>query len=193
MSSREVHFDFHATFSAVKKRYRYLLFDGPVVPPFLRHFVTKSRGAVNLAAMQQALPALQGTHDFRCFETNYPNKATSVRTVMEATLKRVPVWAMWQGDHSWQPEDPRPHEDPDSPLICFEIMADGFLYNMVRAIMGTLLRIGSGSRPPEYMQEAIASMDRSHAGATAPAEGLYLVEVDYPEELLRPGTGEETA
>lgn len=186
VSSQDVHFDFHATYSAIKKRYRYLLFDGPVVPPFLRSFVTKSRGPVDVTAMQKALPAVVGTHDFRCFETNYPNKATSVRTVMEATIERVPVWSMWHSGHRWQPTDPLPHDAPDSPLICFEIMADGFLYNMVRTIMGTLQRIGSGSRPPEYMKEVIESMDRSHAGATAPAEGLYLVQVDYPDELLQP-------
>ena len=191
VSAQDVHYDFHATFSAVKKRYRYLLFDGPVVPPFLTNFVTKSRGPVNVAAMQNALPALLGTHDFRCFETNYPNKATSVRTVLDATLQRVPVWSMWSSGHQWQPTDPRPHEDPGSPLVCFEVMADGFLYNMVRAIMGTLMRIGSGKKTPDYMREAIESMDRSHAGATAPAEGLYLVQVDYPDEFLRPALDDD--
>ena len=65
-------------------------------------------------------------------------------------------------------------------------MADGFLYNMVRAIVGTLLRIGTGTEPPEYMADVVASMDRGRAGCTATPEGLYLVHVDYPEEQLTP-------
>ena len=214
VQSLEVSDQFHATYSAVRKRYRYVIFDGAVMPPFLRNLAHRSRRMLNTAAMQSALPSLLGTHDFRCFETNYPNKATSVRTVMEATLRRVPHWSLWtpasvqetnnpdndtdpgeQTDssdqrglvgHRWQPTDARPHEDPDSPLICFEIMADGFLYNMVRAIVGTLLRIGTGTEPPEYMADVVASMDRGRAGCTATPEGLYLVHVDYPEEQLTP-------
>ncbi|MDG1896938.1 MAG: tRNA pseudouridine synthase A [Fuerstiella sp.] len=212
VQTREVSDQFHATYSAVRKRYRYVIFDGAVLPPFLRNLAHRSRRMLNVAAMQKALPSLLGTHDFRCFETNYPNKATSVRTVMEATLQRVPHWSLWtpasiqqttpfdegtsseensddQRDavgHCWQPTDARPHEDPKSPLICFEIMADGFLYNMVRAIVGTLLRIGTETEPPEYMADVVASMDRSQAGCTATPEGLYLVHVDYPEDQLIP-------
>ncbi|MEQ9409486.1 MAG: tRNA pseudouridine(38-40) synthase TruA [Fuerstiella sp.] len=184
VAAREATPEFHATYSAIRKRYRYLIFDGAVRPPFLRHLVCPSKVALNVAAMRQALPALLGTHDFRCFESQYPNKATSVRTVMDATLSRVPHWTLWNSDHNWLPEDARPHEDPTSPVICFEIMADGFLYNMVRAVVGTLLRIGRGLRPPDDMQRVIASLDRSQAGSTAPPEGLYLVRVDYPPELL---------
>ncbi|MCP4170509.1 MAG: tRNA pseudouridine synthase A [Fuerstiella sp.] len=213
VQSREVSDQFHATYSAIRKRYRYLIFDGAVLPPFLRNLVHRSRRMLNTSAMLEALPALMGTHDFRCFETNYPNKATSIRTVMEVTLQRVSHWSLWtpasvqqsisiqedsqnrqspgsdQKDaagHCWLPTDPRPHEDPASPVICFEIMADGFLYNMVRAIVGTLLRIGTGTEPPEYMADVVASMDRGRAGCTATPEGLYLVHVDYPEEQLTP-------
>ena len=186
VQSREVSPDFHATYSAQRKRYRYLICDGPVQPPFLRNLVCRSRRALKLAEMRKALPALLGTHDFRCFETNYPNKATSVRTVMEVTLTRRAHWDIWTPSHDWKSTDPRPHDDLDAPLICFEIMADGFLYNMVRAIVGTLLWIGNGSRPPEYMKEVVESMDRGMAGSTAPPEGLYLVHVDYPEAHLQP-------
>ncbi len=185
VESREMPDDFHATYSALRKRYRYLICDGPVLPPFLRNLVCRSKRALNLSNMQKALPALLGRHDFRCFETNYPNKATSVRTVLEATLTRRSHWDLWNPDHAWQSTDPRPHDDPSAPLIWFEIMADGFLYNMVRAIVGTLLWIGNGSRPPEFMQEVIQSLDRGAAGSTAPPEGLYLVQVDYPDECFR--------
>ena len=135
--------------------------------------------------MQDALPALLGTHDFRCFETNYPNKATSVRTILDVSLERRDFPALWLSADNWRPADPRPHEDSGHPMICFEIEADGFLYNMVRAIVGTLLRIGTGQRPPAYIADVIAGMDRNAAGSTAAAQGLYLVKVDYPESLLQ--------
>lgn len=184
--SQEVSPDFHATFSAIRKRYRYLIFDGAVLPPFLQHQVYRHRSELDVEAMQGALPHLLGTHDFRCFETNYPNKATSVRTIMEATMQRVPHWSIWGTDHNWLPSDARPHQAPHSPLICFEIMADGFLYNMVRAIVGTLVQVGRGQKPPHHIADVITSMDRSNAGTTAPPDGLFLVQVVYPPELLTP-------
>lgn len=175
--------EFHATFSARRKRYRYLIWDGPVLPPGLRHHVYQTRRAIKIEPMVASLKALRGTHDFRCFETNYPNKKTSERTIMDATIERCPAPVFWTGVDFW-PTDARPHEAPQSPLISFEVEADGFLYNMVRAIVGTLLRIGNGQRSVEYLGEVIMSQNRSMAGTTAPAHGLYLVEVDYPSELL---------
>ena len=176
--------EFHATFSAIRKRYRYLIWDGPVVPPFLRHHVYQPRRAIQVEPMREALPALLGTHDFRCFETNYPNKATSVRTILDAVIERQPVPDLWTSSLSWQPNKARPHEDPRRPLICLEVEADGFLYNMVRAIVGTLLRIGNAQRPASYLGEVLKGRDRQKAGSTAPACGLYLVQVSYPPDLL---------
>jgi tRNA pseudouridine38-40 synthase len=79
----------------------------------------------------------------------------------------------------------RPYSNAELPIIVFEVMADGFLYNMVRAIVGTLMEVGRKKNRPEFLAEVIASMDRTRAGITAPASGLYLVHVDYPAELLR--------
>lgn len=186
IQARHVHTQFHATFSAVRKRYRYVLDDGYVSSPFLRGKVTSLRQRLNVAAMQQAVPFLLGRHDFRCFETQWPNKATSVRTIMEASICRMAHWDVWNPRGGWIPTDPRPHEDLESPLICFEIMADGFLYNMVRAIVGTLIEVGTGRQPPEYLQDVIRSLDRGTAGSTAPPDGLYLLQVDYPEQMLDP-------
>lgn len=191
--SQAVATEFHATFSAVRKRYQYLIWDGPVAPPALRHHVYRTRRALQVQPMQEALAALTGTHDFRCFETNYPNKATSVRTILDAVIERCPPPAVWNAATGWQPTDARPHEDPQRPLIRFEVEADGFLYNMVRAIVGTLLRIGNGQRPASYLGDVIASMDRGQAGSTAPAQGLTLMRVDYPPELLNPDRPPETA
>lgn len=188
VKAQEVAADFHATYSASQKTYCYLIFDGPVLPPFLRNLAFHSRKALNVEAMQAAASALMGTHDFRCFETNYPNKSTSIRTVKSVAFERQSVWNQWDAGHDWQPIDPHSHEAPYSPLIRFEITADGFLYNMVRAIVGTLLRVGSGRKPPEFIQEVIESLDRGRAGSTAPPQGLYLVNVQYPTELLSPAS-----
>ena len=177
---------FHATFSAVRKRYQYLIWDGPVAPPAMRHQAYRPRRALQVQPMQEALQDLMGTHDFRCFETNYPNKATSIRTILDAVIRRSPPPDLWKSHIAWQPSDPRPHEDPLQPLIRFEVEANGFLYNMVRAIVGTLLRIGTGQRPVSYLGDVIRSMDRGQAGSTSPAHGLYLMRVDYPDELLDP-------
>lgn len=186
---------FHATYSAVRKRYRYVMFDGPVCPPFLKTLIHRSRHPLDADAMNDASGYLLGTHDFRCFESQYPNKQTSVRTIMEASVTRLPTWLPWQAGHQWQsggnhPSDVRSAECVASPFIVFDVMADGFLYNMVRAIVGTLVRIGLGQQLPEGMRQVIESQDRSQAGMNLPPGGLYLVHVDYPPPLLIPdGTG----
>ena len=185
VSATEVTTSFHATYSAIRKRYRYVIFDGDVCPPFLRNYVQPSRLRLNADLMAVAAQFLLGTHDFRCFETKYPNKETSVRTVMDVSLRRLAVWDPWTARHDWLPPESRGHDHPDQQFIVFEIMADGFLYNMVRAIIGTLTEIGRGRNAPEFMAEVIASMDRARAGMTAPPNGLYLVQVVYPDELLQ--------
>lgn len=191
VAARDVSPQFHATWSAVSKTYRYVMFDGTICPPFLRHLLHRSRQALDAEAMHAAAQHLLGTHDFRCFETQYPNKQTSIRTIQRATVTRQPVWLPWQSPHAWHTHsshvaDERPATTRQAPFIVFEVSADGFLYNMVRAIAGTLLRIGVGQRPPDDMARVIQSLDRSAAGMTASAAGLYLVEVSYPEELLQP-------
>jgi len=189
--SQEVAPEFHATYSAVSKRYRYLIWDASVMPPFLKNHVYRPRQSLQIRAMQEALPVLLGTHDFRCFETHYPNKATSVRTILDATIERRPLPDLFNSAAGWQPDDARPHEDPGRPLICFEVEADGFLYNMVRAIVGTLLLIGNRPQPSDYLARVIRGQDRSSAGSTAPASGLCLMRVNYPDELLQVPTADE--
>ena len=125
--------------------------------------------------MNEAASHLLGTHDFRCFESHYPNKATSIRTIESAVLTRQPSWGTWNAD------DAVP-ENEDGDFIWFDVEADGFLYNMVRAIAGTLMKIGRGFWPPEQMKHIIEGMDRSKAGETAAPQGLYMVRVDYRDE-----------
>ncbi len=186
VSALEVSMKMHATYSAVRKRYRYVIHDGDVCPPFLTNYVYRSRFRLDAEVMAQAAQHLLGTHDFRCFEKHYPNKDSSIRTVMDVSLSRLSVWHPWSTSHDWLPADRREHEHRDQQFIVFEIAADGFLYNMVRAIVGTLTEIGRGKNSPDFMADVIRSMDRAKAGMTAPSGGLYLVQVEYPDELLQP-------
>lgn len=166
--------NFHATFSAIRKRYRYLIHNGPVCLPFLRNYVYHMRAPLDAEAMHRAAQCLVGTHDFRSFETDWPNKATSVRTVEEITFRRATVWNMWACDPPLQSSS-----EASGEFIFMDIVADGFLYNMVRSIMGTLLHVGRGAWPAERIATVLESRDRTVAGNTAPACGLYLVQVDY--------------
>lgn len=184
VSASEVSKNFHATYSAIRKRYRYVIHDADVCPPFLKNYVQRSLYQLDVAKMSQAAEYLLGTHDFRCFESRFPNKSTSVRTIMDVSVKRQSYWLPWTTPHLWIPTPGRQHEDPQQPFIVFEVMADGFLYNMVRAIVGTLTEIGRRKQLPESLRNAIQSMDRSKAGMTALPNGLYLVSVDYPNELI---------
>lgn len=170
----EVPLDFHATYSAVQKRYRYVIHNGPRHSPFLRRFAWHCHGPIDSAAMHEAGQVLVGTHDFRSFESHWPNKATSVRTVKEVTVRRQNFCPLW-----YDADGPAPSTDNSGDYIWLEIVADGFLYNMVRAIVGTLVPTGRGRWNGSDVQRILECMDRSQAGDTAPAHGLYLVKVDY--------------
>lgn len=190
LESWEVPPRFHATFSARWKRYRYLIHNAPHPLPFLKNRCWWLRRRLDVKAMQAAAQALLGTHDFRCFETEWPNKPTSVRTIHELQIFRQPLW------NAWQPAAiPRGQHPPSSPtddsLVCLEIAADGFLYNMVRSITGTLVNVGRGRWSAVDVARILNAQDRSQAGATAPAEGLYLFQVEYDHDW--PGTTGETS
>jgi tRNA pseudouridine38-40 synthase len=146
---------FDANRDAVRKMYRYVIHDGDVPDLFLRRYAHHSRYKLDAAAMSRSATCLRGTHDFRCFETEWPNRATSVRTITHLAVNRFSDW------------------------IWLDVEADGFLYNMVRAIAGTLINIGRGYWPELRMSEIIESGDRINAGPTAPALGLHLMRVTY--------------
>jgi tRNA pseudouridine38-40 synthase len=185
LESAAVDDDFHATYSAVSKRYRYVLWESRLDDPFLRRYVWRVPSPLDGEAMHAASQPLLGTHDFRCFETDWPNKASSVRTVLDVQWRRVPAWPVW----SPRPLDQPPlGDDRRGEFLVFEIAADGFLYNMVRAIVGTLVNVGRGQWPVDVLQEILASQDRSRAGETVPPHGLYLVSVEYGH---RPGVRAE--
>jgi tRNA pseudouridine38-40 synthase len=146
---------FDANRDARRKLYRYVIHDGPVPGLFLRRYYCQSRHPLDATAMARAAAALRGRHDFRSFETEWPNRLSSVRTVTHLAVSRAGDW------------------------IWLDVEADGFLYNMVRAIAGTLMNVGRGYWPESYVAEALAAGDRKLAGPTAPAQGLFLVRVTY--------------
>ena len=175
LESSEAAADFHATFAAKSKHYRYLIDNSPVPLPFLRNYTYSIRRELDAAVMHAAAQLLVGTHDFRSFETDWPNKVTSVRTVFEITIRRRPLWEVFQraaGVNSAAGE-------PGGELISMDIIADGFLYNMVRSIMGTVINVGRGKWKQSDVERILLARERSLAGATAPACGLFLVRVEY--------------
>jgi len=182
-SSREVPERFHATYSALRKCYRYLIHHRETGLPFLRNYAWRFGHPLDLSRMRKAADHLLGTHDFRCFESHFPNKATSVRTIEHLTLTLQSRWGIWS---AFDFDSQRLTESENDEFLSLEISADGFLYNMVRAITGTLVDVGRGRFEPENVRRMIAEGDRSLAGPTAPPQGLYLVSVDYDLNRLRP-------
>lgn len=160
LASEQVAAGFHAIRDAVRKQYRYQIHDGYIPDVFRRRHAWHVRARLDHAAMQRSALSLVGRHDFRSFESRGSPRTTSVRTVSRLTVTR--------GDEE------APH------LVMVEIEADGFLYNMARAIVGTLVDVGRGARPESWPGEVLQAADRGAAGMTAPAHGLFLVRVDYP-------------
>ncbi|MCD8354827.1 MAG: tRNA pseudouridine(38-40) synthase TruA [Clostridiales bacterium] len=146
---------FHARYKAVGKTYCYTCFDGPVKPVFNRRYVTRLDAAPDVEAMRKAAAILQGEHDFRSFCGNPKMKKSTVRTVDTIEIVR-------KGGY-----------------LYFNVHGTGFLQNMVRILVGTLLEVGYGRMAPEQMADILEARDRRLAGPTAPPEGLCLVKVDY--------------
>jgi tRNA pseudouridine38-40 synthase len=146
---------FDANRDARRKLYRYVIHDGPVPDPFLRRYCCHTRRRLDAAAMRRAAEPLRGRHDFRSFETEWPNRMSSVRTITHIAVNRAGDW------------------------IWLDVEADGFLYNMVRAIAGTLIDVGRDYWPESKVAEILQGEDRRLAGPTAPAQGLFLMRVLY--------------
>ena len=178
LESDQVPDDFHATHSAISKRYRYVIDNSVVSHPFWNRFVWRISQPLNAWKMHEAAQLLVGRHDFRSFETNWPNKATSVRTVTHLSIRRQSEWNLWNPQSANQEQGD--NHDEEGRFICLEIEADGFLYNMVRTITGTLVNVGRGTWSAEDVKRILLAQDRKIAGATAPASGLALAQVNYP-------------
>ena len=176
----EVPTGFHARFDAKSKWYRYVIHNSAIRSPFLRNNVLWQRSHLSEVAMNAAAGVLVGTHDFRCFETNWPNRSSSIRTIFRSQVTRAASWPIWDRDHAANASDDSVSGfGAPGPFLCFDVEANGFLYNMVRAIVGTLIHVGRGRWTADDMRRIVENGDRSLAGETAPAQGLYLMRVDY--------------
>ena len=174
LKADDVPLTFHSRYHAVRKRYRYVIDNSRCPLPFLKRFSHHARNRLDVAAMQRAGLELVGTHDFRAFETQYPNRDSSVRTVLDLTVQRYCNWPISMSNGI----DPGPPSE-QGDWVGIDIVADGFLYNMVRCIAGTLLEVGRGKWTPDDVLRILNTRDRRIAGITAPPQGLFLVQVDY--------------
>ena len=165
LAVREVGADFHARYGATRREYRYLLDTGPAPLPTIRHLALHVEGRLDPAAMAQALPQLEGTHDFAAFTVQSPDQKRTVRTVYLARLAEAEILGR--------------------RLIAIDLAANAFLQHMVRVIVGTVLQVGRGRMTAAEFQQVLEHRERKGAGPTAPAHGLTLMAVRYPPELVR--------
>lgn len=163
---RDAAADFHAIRDAVGKRYRYQLQIGGGRDAFEYRYRWHLPGPIDVAAMRQAAELLRGRHDFASFQAAGSDRKTTVRDVR--ALEIIDQGRVGQGS-----------DDPAVQRLAIEVEADGFLYNMVRNIVGTLVEVGRGKRSPAWAAEVLAACDRTVAGPTAPPQGLFLLRVDY--------------
>ncbi|TWT77409.1 tRNA pseudouridine synthase A [Posidoniimonas polymericola] len=148
--------NFHATHDALRKTYRYQIHNSRTRPLMDRGYVWHfPAGELDAELMRQGGQHLLGRHDFVSFESTGSERATTVRTILRLDITQ-------RGER-----------------FEIEVTGDGFLYNMVRAIAGTLVEVGRGAKPPEWVAEVIAARSRKAAGPTAPPQGLVLVSVEY--------------
>lgn len=163
-AAREVPFDFHARYSAKTKTYLYRILNSPIESPFEEGLSWRINAPLDAEKMQQAAAALVGQHDFASFmsagSTIEQQGGSTVRTVTDCAVTR-------QGEE-----------------IRLLITADGYLYNMVRIIAGTLAEVGAGRICATAMPQILAACDRGTAGPTAPAKGLFLYRVEYDAKAL---------
>ena len=149
--------DFHARYSAHRKTYRYRVDQGEFVNPFKRNYTSHFKYPLNLEKMRKAANDLVGTHDFTSFVASGSQAKSNVRTIESITIKR----------------------DELRNEVVFDFTGNGFLYNQVRIMVAFLLEIGSNQRPVDDVSRVLEAKDRTLARMTAPASGLYLVNVDY--------------
>jgi tRNA pseudouridine38-40 synthase len=155
----EVPSEFHARKSAKAKTYRYRILRDAVCPPFLARYVWHYPYPLCFDAMAEAGPLIEGEHDFTSFAVVDPEKGAAERSNVRTIFASA-----WQRDGS---------------EFIYEVRGNGFLHHMVRNLVGTFLLVGKGTLKPADVPEIVLAMNRSAAGATAPAQGLYLVSVEY--------------
>lgn len=162
---RRVDATFDARYSARARTYHYLILDRPARPALRRDRVLWVRGALDVAAMQAAAPALLGEHDFSAFRAAGCQARSPMRDLQKLEVRR------------------------DGPLVVVECRANAFLHHMVRNLMGALVAVGEGRHPPQWIAQVLTGRDRRHAPATFAPDGLYLDGAQYEERFAVPSWG----
>lgn len=157
-----VDYRFHARFKAYARRYRYIIYNHPIRPAILAKRVTWYYYPLDIEPMRAAASYLLGEQDFSSFRSSQCNSNSPMRNITEISITR------------------------ENYFIYIDIEANAFLHHMVRNIAGVLMKIGSGVRPASWMGEVLAAKSRKAAAETAPPDGLYLVQVKYPEPYIFP-------
>ncbi|MBD3737547.1 MAG: tRNA pseudouridine(38-40) synthase TruA [Pseudomonas balearica] len=150
---------FDARFSAVSRRYRYVIYNDPIRPAHLAQEVTWNHRPLDIVAMREAAAMLVGTHDFSAFRASQCQAKSPVKTVHHLELLEF------------------------GRLIVIDIRANAFLHHMVRNIAGVLMTIGAGEQPVDWARQVLESRRREQGGVTAHPYGLYLVHVEYPAQF----------
>jgi tRNA pseudouridine38-40 synthase len=150
---------FHARFSARARRYRYSILNRTIRPALNRQVLTWERRPLDAAAMHQAAQSLLGENDFSAFRTVHCQAPHARRELQDITVSR------------------------DGDVVTVEVQANAFLHHMVRNIVGSLLVVGRGDAPGEWIAELLAGRDRTKAGPTAPSSGLVFLGPRYPAEV----------
>lgn len=156
LSAEEVDDEFHSRLTCKKKTYRYIINNSKYGTAIYRNLETNIPTKLDIQKMKQAIKYFEGEHDFKAFKASGTSSKSSVRTIYNAEVKEMPDNRIW-----------------------IELTGNGFLYNMVRIIAGTLVEVGTGKIKPEDIPNIIKSKEREKAGKTLPPQGLYLVKVEY--------------
>lgn len=159
-SSREVPLDFHPRRCECRKTYEYKIWNADFVQPFNRKYTHFVYHKLDVDAMQKAARYIEGTHDF--------TSLCSIKAQVQGKVRTVYCVDVTEQDH----------------LITIHVEGNGFLYNMIRIIAGTLIKVGEGSLSPDKMGDIIEARNREMAGPTAPPQGLTLVGIEYPDLIF---------
>ncbi|MDP7591461.1 MAG: tRNA pseudouridine(38-40) synthase TruA [Litorilituus sp.] len=154
--------DFHARFSATARRYRYIIYNNALRSAILSDGISHFHYPLDETLMHEGAQYLVGKHDFTSFRTVHCQSHSPTRTIEHCQVTR-------QGEY-----------------IIVDVKANAFLHHMVRNIVGSLMRVGQAQEPISWIKEVLEHKNRCMAGVTAPPEGLYFVEVDYPQQFALP-------
>jgi len=162
--AKQVDYDFHARFSALNRRYRYIILNQFSRPAVLSRRVTWKGQALDVALMSQAAEDLVGEHDFSSYRAVACQASSPIRTVQYLNVTR------------------------NENFVYIDIQANAFLQHMVRNIAGVLMSIGTGEESVDWAKQVLEFRDRKLGGVTAPPDGLYFMQVEYPEKFSIPAS-----